>query len=236
MSDDLPTYIDEREAGVAWLRGVLDAILEVAPLSYKQKKVSVSFLNKMPEWLMAKWADSLNIDYAGGCTMYPNMAEQAHNYTGKYLVQQYLESRDAVLVGHGLEQLIRTVTSQINKGDLPEDREVIEKQVCALALAGCNAEGADFAENARDILNDAESSDHPLIEYQRALMSEDNPKIEALNETLTGDRYGDWVTERLNEMKRYLGLEPPHFTVRTGERTPQWDLLWQKIFIGGDEN
>ena len=236
MSDDLPTYIDEREAGVAWLKGVLGAILEVAPLSYKQKKVSVSFLNKMPEWLMAKWADSLNIDYAGGCTMYPNMAEQAHNDTGKYLVQQYLESRDAVLVGHGLEQLIRTVTRQINEGTLPEGREIIEKQVCALALAGCNAEGGHFNESASGILNDTENPNHPLIEYQRALMSEDSSKIEALNETLTGDRYSDWVVERLNEMKRYLGLEPPHFTVRTGERTPQWDLLWQKIFIGGDEN
>jgi len=67
-------------------------------------------------------------------------------------------------------------------------------------------------------------------------MSEDSSKIKALNDTLTGDRYGVWVAERLNEMKRYLGLEPPHFTVRTGERTPQWDLLWHKIFTGGDEN
>ncbi|MEQ4489914.1 MAG: hypothetical protein AAC990_06100 [Dehalococcoides mccartyi] len=236
MSDDLPTYIDEREAGVAWLKGVLGAILEVAPLSYKQKKVSVSFLNKMPEWLMAKWADSLNIDYAGGCTMYPNMAEQAHNYTGKYLVQQYLESRDAVLVGHGLEQLVRTVKRQANERNLPENYEIIEKQVGALALAGCNAEGGHFNESAIGILNDNESSDHPLIEYQRALMSEDSSKIKALNDILCGDRYGVWIAERLNEMKRYLGLEPPHFTVRTGERTPQWDLLWQKIFVGGDEN
>ena len=109
MSDDLPTYINEEETGIAWLRGVLDAIFEVAPLSYKQKKISVSFLNKMPEWLMAKWADSLNIDYAGGRTNYPDMADQAHTDTGKYLVQQYLESRDAVLTGHGLEQLVRTV-------------------------------------------------------------------------------------------------------------------------------
>jgi len=236
MSDDLPTYIDEGETGIAWLRGVLDAILEVAPLSYKQKKVSASFLNKMPEWLMAKWADSLNIDYKGGCTMYPDMAEQARNDTGRYLVQQYLESCDTVLVGHGLEQLVRTVTSQINEGTLPEDREIIEKQVCALAMAGCNAEGSSFAESARDILNDAESTNHPLIDYQRALMNEDSSKIEALNNILTGDRYGVWVTERFNEMRRYLGLEPPHFTIRTGERTPQWDLLWQKIFTGGDEN
>jgi hypothetical protein len=236
MSDDLPTYIDEREAGVAWLRGVLGAILEVAPLSYKQKKVSVSFLNKMPEWLMAKWADSLNIDCAGGRTKYPDMAEQAHNNTGRYLVQQFLESRDAVLTGHGLEQLVRTVKRQANERNLPENYETIEKQVCALALAGCNAEGDQFAESARGILNDDENPNHPLVEYQRTLMSEDSSKIADLNATLAGDRYGVWVTERLNEMKRYLGLEPPHFTVRTGERTPQWDLLWQKIFTGGDGN
>jgi len=218
------------------LRGVLNAIFEIIPLSYKQKKVSVSFLNKMPEWLMAKWADSLNIDYKGGCTMYPDMAKQVHNETGKYLVQQYLESRDTVLTGHGLEQLVRTVKRQANERNLPENYGTTEKQVCALALAGCNAEGNEFAESARGILNDAESPNHPFIEYQRALMSEDKSKIKALNDILAGDRYGDWVAERLTEMKRYLGLEPPHFTVRTGERTPQWDLLWQKIFTGGDEN
>ena len=64
----------------------------------------------------------------------------------------------------------------------------------------------------------------------------DTEKIEALDATLTVGRYRSWVAERLTEIKRYLGLEPPHFIVRTGERTPQWDLLWQKIFTGGDEN
>ena len=152
------------------------------------------------------------------------------------LVQQYLESRDTVLTGHGLEQLVRAVKRQADERNLPENYETIEKQVCALALAGCNAEGNEFAESARGILNDAESPNHPLIEYQRALMSEDSSKIKVLTDTLAGDRYSAWVTERLNEMKRYLGIEPPHFTVRTGERTPQWDLLWQKIFTGGDEN
>ena len=60
--------------------------------------------------------------------------------------------------------------------------------------------------------------------------------FEALDATLVGGRYGGWVAERVAEIERYLGFEPPHFTVRIGERSPQWDLLWKRIFTGGDEN
>ena len=57
MNSDLPTYNSERIVALAWLRDVLTAMLEVCPLSYQQKKETARFLTKMPDWLMANWAE-----------------------------------------------------------------------------------------------------------------------------------------------------------------------------------
>ena len=235
MSDDLATYNSERTEALNWLRDVLTALLEVAPLSYQQKKKTGRFLNKMPDWLMANWAESLNIDYMGGCSQYPDIAVQAKSDTGRHLAQQYLEAHDAVPVGNCLEELGKSVVKHVQTEDLPVDIEAIEKQVCALALAGCTAESTEFIENTRDILSDPEKPNQPIVDYNLALEYGDHDKLEALDATLTGGRYGSWVAERLTEAKRFLGLEPPRFTIRYGERTPQWDLLWKKLFTGGDE-
>ena len=235
MSDDLATYNSERTEALTWLRDVLTALLEVAPLSYQQKKKTGRFLNKMPDWLMARWADSLNIDYLGGRTRYPDMVQQAKSDAVRNLAQQYLEAHDAVAVGNCLEELGKSVVKHVQTEDLPVDFEMIEKQVCALALTGCNAKGAEFIENARDILSVEEIPNHPIVDYHLALEYGDRIKLEALDAALTGGRYGRWVAERLTEDKRFLGLEPPRFTIHLGERTPQWDLLWKKLFTGGDE-
>ena len=235
MNSDLPTYNSERDTGLAWLRDVLNAMLEVSPVSYQQKKKTAPLLQRMPGWIMAVWAESLNIDYIGGCSQYPDMAQQAKSYACRNLTQQYLESHDAVSVGNCLEELGKSVVKRTQAGDLPVDNETIERQVCALALAGCVAEGAEFAESARDILSGEENPNHPIIDYHLALEYGDKLKLEALDAALTGGRYGSWVAERLTEAKRFLGLEPPRFTIRYGERTPQWDLLWKKLFTGGDE-
>jgi len=235
MNNDSPTYNSERETGLVWLRDVLTAMLEVAPLSYHQKKKTARFLNKMPDWLMVRWADELNIDYRGGCSQYPDMAEQAKSDVCRNLAQQYLESHDAVAVGNCLQELSKSVVKHAQAGDLPDDSEMIERQVCALTLAGCNAEGAEFIENARDILSVEEIPNHPIVDYHLALEYGDKSKLELLDAALAGGRYGSWVAKRLTEAKRYLGLEPPCFTIRYGERTPQWDLLWKKLFTGGDE-
>ncbi len=236
MNDDLPISNSERTNAVAWLRGVLASILDIAPLSYWQKKKTASFLNRMPDWLMADWAEALNIDYIGGCSKYPDMAGKVNGETGRQIAQQYLENHDAVAVGNSLDQLSKSFTEQSREGNLSEDPEIIRKQVCALALASYTVEGADFVENAKHVLNEPDNNNHPLVNYQLALVARNGSKIEALDAALTGGRYGDWVAERITESKRYLGLEPPHFTVHSGERTPQWDLLWQKIFTGGDDN
>ena len=233
MNDNLPVSNSERAEALTWMREVLTAMLEIAPLSYRQKKRTTRYLNKMPEWLMASWAESLNIDYIGGSTNYPDMAEQAKGDVIRNLAQQYLEAQDAVAVGNCLEGLSKSVLKHAQVDNLPTGYETIERQVCALALAGCNAEGAEFTESARDILSDAEKANHPIVDYQIAL--ESGEKVEALDAALTGGQYGSWVAERLTEAKRFLGLEPPRFTIRYGERTPQWDLLWKKLFTGGDE-
>jgi len=235
MNDNLPTFNNEKTEAIKWLRSVLTAMLEVAPVSYPQKKQTSSLLSKIPEWLMANCADSLNIDYTGGCSMYPDMVQQVNSEAGWQLAQQYLENYDAVAAGNCLDQLVKTVVRQANENRLPEDSETIEKQVCALAWAECTEEGKSFAKSAKDILSDDENPNHPLVDYHLALARGDKSKIKALDATLVGGRYGSWVAERLTEVKRFLGLEPPRFTIHLGERTPQWDLLWKKVFTGGDE-
>ena len=236
MSDDLPTYNNERTEGLAWLRGVLTAMLQVSPLSYQQKKKAARFLNRMPDWLMASWAEALNIDFAGGCNKYPDMAEQAKSDTGRQLAQQYLESRDAVPAGHCLDQLCRSVIKRAQGGRLPVDSNMVERQVCALAWSGCTEDGIAFAEKARDILSDAENPNHPLVDYQIALERGGKEKLEQLNDILTGGRYGEWVDSRLDEAKRYLGLDYPIFRINFVERTPQWDALWEDIIKGGSND
>jgi hypothetical protein len=211
-------------------------MLEVAPLSYQQKKQTARFLNRMPDWLMVNWAEALNIDYIGGCTMYPDMVEQANSEIGRQLAQHYIESHDAVPAANVLGDLVKTVVKQANESKLPSDGETIERQVCALALSGCDAEGAEFAENTIDILSDAVSPNHPLIDYQIALERGDKDILEKLDTILTGGRYGEWVTCRLDEAKRYLGLDYPIFRINFIERTPQWDALWENIIKGGSND
>ncbi len=86
MNNNLPTSNSERTEAIAWLRGVLTSALEVSPLSYRQKKETTRLLKRMPDWLMASWADAFNIDYMGGFKQMPDMAEQAKCDAGRSLV------------------------------------------------------------------------------------------------------------------------------------------------------
>ena len=236
MKNDLPVSNGERTEALTWLRNVLTATLEVSPLSYHQKKKTASLLSGIPDWLLARWADALNIDYAGISKQYPDLAERCKSDTGRHLAQHYLESQDAVATANVLEDVARHVVKQVGQSELPVEDELVERQVCGLALAGCTAEGARLAEDARNILSDTQVPNHPLIEYDLAILNGDESKIRALDAALAGGRYGTWAAERLAEFKRYLGHEPPRFIIRLGERTPQWDQLWQRILTGGDDN
>lgn len=235
MNNDLPISNSERTEGLAWLRDGLTAMLGVSPLSYQQKKKTARSLDKMPDWFMASWAEALNIDYVGGSSQCPGFAKRANSDTGRQLAQQYLEAHDAVPAGHCLDQLCRSVVRHAQEGRLPVDINMIERQVCALAWSGCTDEGLAFAEKAREILSDPAKPNHILIGYQIALERGDKDKLEKLDAILTGGRYGEWVDARLDEVKRYLGLDYPIFRVNFVERTPQWDALWENIIKGGDD-
>ena len=65
MEKDAQTNDNERAEAINWMRNVLTSMLEVCPLSYQQKKVAGQALNKIPDWLMGRWADGFNIDYMG---------------------------------------------------------------------------------------------------------------------------------------------------------------------------
>jgi hypothetical protein len=236
MKDDLAVYNSEGKESLTWLRNTLTAMLEVCPLSYQQKKETSRFLQRMPDWLMTTWANALNIDYTNGYKQYPDMADQVKNETGRQLARQYLENNDAVAMANVLDELVRAVIKQVNENNLPSGNERVESQICSLALAGCTDEGMEYIKSAGDILDDTDGLNHPIVKYHLALANKDTQKIDTLDAALAGGRYGNWVKERITEVKRFLGLEPPHFNIHHGERSPQWDLLWQKIFTGGDDN
>jgi hypothetical protein len=162
--------------------------------------------------------------------------EQAKSETSKQLAQQYLESHDTLATTNVLDGLVLAVIKQANENSLTMDNGGVESQICALALAGCIDEGTEYIKSAGYILNNTENPNHPLGSYHPALGNKDTEKIDALDAALAGGRYGNWVNERITEVKRFLGLEPPHFSIHHGERFPQWDLLCQSIFTGGDDN
>jgi hypothetical protein len=236
VSTTTTTRDDDRQAALDWLRNVLTAMLEVSPVSYQQKKKTAPLLQRMPDWLMASWAESFNIDYIGGRTSYPDMAEKANSDTGRQLAQEYLETHNAVPAGDCFDQLARSVIKRAQGGRLPVDTNMVIRQVCALAWAECTEDGIAFAEKALTILSDAENPNHPLVDYQIALERGNKEKLEQLDSILTGGRYGEWVDSRLDEAKRYLGLDYPIFRISFVERTPQWDALWEDIIKGGSND
>jgi hypothetical protein len=236
MKGELPTYNNQKETELIWLRDALTSALEVSPVSYQQKRKTARLLQRMPDWLMARWAESLNIDYMGGCAKYPDMAEKANSDTGSQLAQQYLEAHDAVPAGFCLDQLCRRVIKLAQGGRLPVDTDMVERQVCALAWAECTEDGIVFARKAREILGDPEKPNHILVDYQIALENGDREKLEVLESVLVGGRYNEWVNARLDEAKRYMGLDYPIFEIHFGERTPQWDALWGNIIKGGSDD
>jgi hypothetical protein len=236
VSTTTATRDDDRQAGLAWLRDVLTSALEVSPVSYQQKKKVSRFLNRMPYWMLASWAESLNIDYMGGCIKYPDMADKANSDTGSNIAQQYLDGHDAVPAGHCLDRLARSVVKLVQGGRLLVDTDMVERQVCALAWAECTEDGIAFAEKAREILSDPANPNHILVDYQIALENGDREKLQALESVLVGGRYNEWVNARLDEGKRYLGLDNPIFCIHFGERTPQWDALWGNIIKGGSDD
>jgi hypothetical protein len=230
--ETVKTEDSERERPLSWLREVLTSALEVSSVSYQQKKKASRLLNRMRDWILANWAEALNI-YTGGSSRYPALAEQAKSDTGRQIAEEYLDAHDAVPAGFALGRLARSVVNLAQEGRLPVDSDMVARQVCALAWAECTEDGMEFAGRAREILGNPEKPNHVLVDYQLALESGDKDKLEALDGVLTIGRYGGWVEARLEEAKRHLGLDQPIFEVHFGERNPQWDALWGNIIKGG---
>ena len=236
MKDDLPTSDNERETELIWLRDVLTSALEVSPVSYRQEKKTSRLLNKMRDWMLVNWAEALSIDYVGGSSQYPALAEQAKSDTGRQLAQEYLDAHDAVHAGYCLDRLGRSVIKLAQKGRLPVDTSMVERQFGALALAECTEDGIAFAQKAREILSDPAHPNHIMVDYQIALENGNRGKLQALESVLVGGRYNEWVNARLDEAKRYMGLDYPIFEIHFGERSPQWDALWGNIIKGGSDD
>lgn len=238
------SYMDERAGSVAtsneyvpeaiaWLREVLTSIVDVAPLSPWIKEATQTCIRLLPNWLMAAWARALNFDYVASYRACPDLARAVRSDTGIQIVKQYLETHNAVPLAYALRQLTRKVVKLSRTGRLPIAADMIERQVCALAVANCSPGGERFIQQASSILCEAECSNHPLIEYQILIEGKQRQKLKKLDAILAPLQYNSWVAERIVEMKRWLGLEPPTFHIRHGERSPLWDSLWDNILTGG---
>ena len=215
-----------------WLRESLINTLETAPLSDKPKKATRRALRRVPDWILIAWANAFNIDYVNTAEASPEFPKRVNSQAGKYHAQRYLEARDAVAMGNCLQQLAKSVLRLTRGHMLPVAKEIVERGVCALALASLTPEGMEFAEQANDILRDRHDY-HVLINYHFALEGGERNKLEAVDALLTESGYGKWVADRLTEAKRWFGLEPPHFNINSEERNPQWDNLWGNIIKGG---
>ena len=148
-------------------------------------------------------------------------------------VSQYVETNSVEPLASTLRQLTRKVVKLSRTGRLPVAGDMIERQICALGVANCTSDGEGFIRHASSILCEAERRNHPLIEYQILLEGKQRRKLKELDAVLTPLPYNSWVAERIVEIKRWLGLEPPTFHIRYGERTPLWDSLWDNILTGG---
>lgn len=230
---NLAAKSDYAPEAMVWLRRVLTNIVDIAPLSPWIKEGTRRLVRRVPNWLIATWAAALNVDYVAAYKACPDLAEAASSDTGMRVVKQYLETHNAVPSAYALRQLTRKVVKWSKTSKLPVSDDMVERQVCALGVANCTAEGERFIQQASCILCEAERSNHPLIEYQILLEGKQMQKLKKLDTVLASLPYNGWVAERIVEIKRWLGLEPPTFHIRYGDRSPLWDSLWDNILTGG---
>lgn len=231
----IPITADERRTALGWLRNALTTVLEVSPIPKRIKKPTQQQIGKVPDWFITKWAAASNVDFLNDYRLYPDVTSIIADDIGKAAVQQYIEAHGTMATVSALGALVKRVINLADSGRLPIEGEMVVRQTFALAMAGFIPSGQEFTKAASAIISHASYSHHLLIDYGIALEYREQQRLKALDAALNSSAYGAWVAERLTEAKRYLGLEPPRFIIRRGERTPQWDLLWQRIFTGGDE-
>jgi len=233
MSGKVKAIDDNGRLATRWLRRVLTAILDVAPLPDWAKQRTASALRRLPDWYVDRWAGALSIGYLNGYHAYPDLAEKADTGIGREIINGYLETYGVPVAITSLRCLVSNVMKLQRTGKLPLPEEIIQRQVCALAWSACTPDGMEFAQKARTILDRNEPGSHILDDYRIALERSETDRLQRLDNVLSSIPYGTWVTERLDEAKRWLGVDTLQVRIQYGQRTPLWELLWQDLFTGG---
>jgi len=238
------SHMDERANSIAtsneyvlgamvWFREVLTSIVDVAPMSPWIKEATQTCIRRLPNWLVVAWAKALDFDFVAAYKAYPDLAVLVKSDDGVETVTQYVETKSVEPLASILRQLTRKVVKLSRTGGLPVAGDMVERQICALAVANCTSDGERFIRHARSILCKAERGNHPLSGYRVLLEGKQRQKLKELDAVLSRHPYNSWVAQRIVEIKRWLGLEPPTFHIRHGERTPLWDSFWNNILTGG---
>lgn len=227
---------DSRREALAWLRGAVAAVLDVAPLSGWMKRRARSTLRSLPDRLLERWARALNMDSVSAYKACPDFAQLCRAEQARDLVQGYFDAYDVVPVANNLDDLAHCVAKQQRNGRLPLGKETVERQVCALAWGEFVPLGAEFMPQARDILRQGEQIYHVLIDYHLTLDSREVWRLQRLDQALSSVPYGAWVGNRLEEVRRWLGVDEPIVRIQQGQRTPLWELLWENLLAGGEND
>ncbi|MBN2462648.1 MAG: hypothetical protein JXB43_03510, partial [Dehalococcoidia bacterium] len=119
---------DDGRAAVAWLRGVLASIVDVAPLSPWIKEATQRCIRRLPNWIIVAWAKALNFDYVTAHRASPDLAEMVTSDAGMQIVKQYVETHNAVPLANILHQLSRKVSRLSRMNRLPASADMIEQQ------------------------------------------------------------------------------------------------------------
>ena len=201
---DIVTIDDDKHTSVNWLRDVLLALLEVAPIPRWAAKMTTRFVWRVPDWLLVRCAASVHVDVEYVYLTAPDLPNIIRSEAGRAVVKHYMETHRVAPTVRGLRELVQNVINMAHGGKLPANAETIQNQVAALALAQYTAQGMDFAKQASSLLNTGEDADRLLGAYDTILRSRDAPTVKGIDSVLTGSQHGRWVADRLKDMKRWL--------------------------------
>ncbi len=199
-------------------------------------KTTTRFVWRVPDWLLAKWADSVNVDIEYAYLTAPDLPNIIRSEAGRAVAKYYMETHRVAPTVRGLKELVQNVITMAHAGTLPANAETIQNQVAALALAQCTVQGVDFAKQASSLLHTEEDADRLLDAYDTILRSRDAPTVNSIDSVLTGSQHGHWVADRLKDMKRWLrgGTE---LNVRWEiETLPDNGGIYQFLLKGGKKN
>jgi len=227
---------DDNQAALQWLRQVLSAAFEVSPLTVSLKRRAISFVWQVPAWLLTTWARVFNVDYKHGFEVYPDLPEHLRSDAGKVVVTQAFESERAVPTVRSLRQAVVIVLRLLREGQLPADREMVERGVAGLALSRCTPLSGEFIDQSSSIIQDSPLPDCLLSGYRLALEQADGGKLKNIDNALKGSSYGSWVITRLQEVKRWL-LGGRELNVRWEiETLPDKGGIYEFLLKGGKNN